>query len=204
MSFKCGDKLMYYAPNGNGKGDECCFIEADNGIAKVISLKDKCLKFVDYQFLSATSGYKGTKPELLIKGFRLKSGKTTFILSKAAGLHRQKVPFLLISNELGIPYLVNKFKEVRQAQDSIDDIRQSWDGCYFISKSDISNDEIFDICESYKKSFGIKVLLFDYIRNTNPIGYGDNSGRTISILESITTDLGIDVIATKQIYQYEI
>lgn len=198
MSFKCGDKLMYYAPNENGKGEECCFIEADNGIAKVISLKDKCLKFVDYQCLSATSGYKDTKPKLLIKEFRMKSGKTSFILSQAAELHRQKVPFLLISNELGITYIVNQLQKRRQKQDSIDDIKKSWDCCYFISKSDISNDEIFDICESYKKSFGIKVLLFDYIRNTNPIGYGDNSGRTISILESITADLGIDVIATKQ------
>lgn len=198
MSFKCGDKLMYYAPNQHGEGEECCFIEANNGMAKVIFLKDQCLKFVDYQFLSATNGYKNTKPELLIQDFRAKSGKTSFILSKAVGLHRQKVPFLLISNDLGIPYLVNKFKEVRQEQDKIDDIRENWDGCYFISKSDVSNDEIFDICESYKKSFGIQVLLFDYIRNTNPIGYVDNSGRTISILESITIDLGIDVIATKQ------
>lgn len=198
MSFKCGDKLMYYAPNENGRGDECYFIEADNGIAKVISLKDKCLKFVDYQCLSATSGYKGTKPELLIKEFSRKSGKTTFILSQAVELHKKNVPCLVISNEMDILYLVDRFKELWQEQYNIDDIGKNGSSCYFVCEPNISNDRIFEICKSYKQAFGIKVLLFDYIRNTNPIGYGDNSGRTISILESITVDLGIDVIATKQ------
>lgn len=191
MNFKCGDKLIYTVPDKNGEKVECSFIETDGTIAKIICLNDLSVKQVDVQFLSVANGYKSIKSKAIIKGFMPKNGKTSFILSKAAELYKNNIPFLLIDNELGILLLAQKFKDVLQEQYGIDDTRKNESKCYLRSEPNISAVEIFDMCKTCQHNNGIKILLFDSINN--------NDDNTVYILETIAKVLDMIVIATKQI-----
>lgn len=199
MGYKFGDKLFYNSPVRKGLRTECVFIRDDNGRAVIIFSNDEWVVRANYNLLSRQNNVD--HHEIQIEEFGCKSGKTSYIVSKAAEFANSHIPFLMISNEDSIIAITNRLKLQFEDQFCTSSTEIKWDGCYILSKPGITPDEIYNLCEMYVKNFGIEVLLFDYIRNTDPSGYVDNSDRTINTLEQIVEDFGIDVISVKQAQQ---
>lgn len=125
-------------------------------------------------------------PQLRIKTFKPKSGKTNFIISTAVDLQKNHIPFLLISNDVEIEHLADTLQNVYRSKYGTDD---DWYGSHLVyQSSSMSDDKIFNICKLMKESYGTKVMLFDFIKDDN----------TVAVLDKIVTDLGVDVISVKQ------
>ena len=137
-------------------------------------------------FLSVKNG--SHTPQLSIKTFKPKSGKTHFIVSAAIELQKNHIPFLLMSNDVGVEHLADTLQNMYRSKYGTDD--NDWYGNHLVyQSSSMSDDKIFNMCKLMKESYGTKVMLFDFVKDSS----------TVAVLDKIVTDLGVDVISVKQV-----
>ena len=197
MDFKFGDKLYFSSPKTNGETKPCVFLRDWNGVANVVFQDDEHSYYVGYEFLSKTNNLADVE----IATVRTRSEKRKFILDKAVEHIKNNIPFLFISNIEDIFTVIQLIKVHYEDKYSERIDKTNLNNCYVISVPDIKRSEIYDICELFINQFGVKTLIFDYIRNTNPINFVDNSSGFTSEFLYIGRKFGVNIVSARQAFK---
>lgn len=197
MDFKFGDKLYFSSPKTNGETKPCVFLRDWNGVANVVFQDDEHSYYVSYEFLSKTNNLADVE----IATVRTRSEKRKFILDKAVEHIKNNIPFLFISNIEDIFTVIQLIKVHYEDKYSERIDKTNLNNCYVISVPDIKRSEIYDICELFINQFGVKTLIFDYIRNTNPIDFVDNSSGFTSEFLYIGRKFGVNIFSARQAFK---
>lgn len=157
--------------------------------------------------------------ELVVVQARYKEGKSVFLMNEVVHKLKNGVPTLVIDTEMSTRLYTERLlahltgidiKRLKNGEYSQDDgykIRsamgwlkeQPFDHIY---KPDITDNEMYSICQIYKQKFGLQFFVFDYIKsdeNETSLNYNVLGRRTNFLKNNIAGKLELSVLSACQL-----
>lgn len=188
MNFKFGDKLYFNSPTRKGLKTECIFLRDDNGRAVIMFGNAEWAARANYNLLTPLNINDNDSAKYSVSSFSFRTVKTDHVLAKVAEFTRNKIPYILISNDNSrkaiIRGLMEKYQDKYNTKLNSDDL----DNCYMVCNHNITPYEVYDLCEQHARNCGVTVLILDYITNDN------YTERMKKVLSEIISELRMDVV----------
>lgn len=202
--YNFGDKIYYNSPVKQGLSTECVFIREDNGKAIIMFPHAERTAIVCYENISTMPKPKGAN--LTVNGFGTKKGKTNFIAENAIKLLHLGASILLISTEMTPSLMVDRINALDKDRDKDLSYRCAMQGRFtpiFIPFNDMDN--VIEACQAAKKIKNIDYVLYDHISDYVYSKKYPKRADVFRVLQTeIVDDMGINVIATQQLYKHEL